>query len=101
MLNYRKEHKVVFHPSSTLRDLPKSARVSVSGGHTEVVRSLPTDWVIYEELSKVNRLSHVRTCTVVSAVTVGIFTGPTRLPLDALENSDSESYTFYYLMSYV
>lgn len=80
----------MFHPVSTLRDTPKSARVNVSAGHSEVVRGLPSDWVIYEELSKVNKLSHIRTCTVVSPVTVGIFTGPTRLPLDALENSDSE-----------
>ncbi|KAG8307678.1 3'-5' RNA helicase ythdc2 [Homalodisca vitripennis] len=85
-----KEHKVMFHPWSVLREVSKSARVSVAATHTSTVRGLPTDWVVYEELHRVGRLGHVRTCTVVSPLTVGIFAGPTRLPLDAMEDSDRE-----------
>ncbi|XP_046660660.1 3'-5' RNA helicase YTHDC2-like [Homalodisca vitripennis] len=91
VLRTQKEHKVMFHPWSVLREVSKSARVSVAATHTSTVRGLPTDWVVYEELHRVGRLGHVRTCTVVSPLTVGIFAGPTRLPLDAMEDSDHPS----------
>uniref|UniRef100_A0A1B6M6V0 RNA helicase n=1 Tax=Graphocephala atropunctata TaxID=36148 RepID=A0A1B6M6V0_9HEMI len=91
VLRTQKEHKVMFHPWSTLREVSKSSRVSVADTHTTTVRGLPTDWVVYEEMHRVGRLGHIRTCTVVSALTVGIFAGPTRLPIDAMEDSDHPS----------
>lgn len=81
---YRKEHTVMFHPWSVLREATKP-RGSPTGVH-----NLPTDWLVYEELHKAGRLSLVNTCTVVSPITVAIFAGPSRLPLDALEDSDSQ-----------
>ncbi|XP_050044993.2 3'-5' RNA helicase YTHDC2-like [Dermacentor andersoni] len=67
-----------------------------------VVASLPTDWLIYGELARAGPTAFANMCTLVSPVTVALFAGPQRLPLDALyepqnarttglgEDSDSE-----------
>lgn len=67
-----------------------------------VVASLPTDWLIYGELARAGPTAFASMCTLVSPVTVALFAGPQRLPLDALyepqnartsgvaEDSDSE-----------
>ncbi|XP_054265562.1 3'-5' RNA helicase YTHDC2-like isoform X2 [Macrosteles quadrilineatus] len=91
VLRTQKEHKVVVEPWSTLREPCKSARTSVADTHTAIVCGLPTDWLIYEDLCKVGRLSMVQTATVVTPVTVAIFAGPTRLPPDAVEDSEHPS----------
>lgn len=84
----RKEFKVVFHPSSTLRDNCKSVRSSMSATHAATIAGLPSDWIMYEELSRIGHMCHVKTCTVVSPIAVAIFAGPSRLPSDAFVDSD-------------
>lgn len=86
----RKEFKVMFHPSSTLRECPKSPRTSMASSHSSVVEALPSDWLVYEEISRSGRLCHARCCTVVSPTTVALFAGPARMPLDAVSEAESK-----------
>jgi hypothetical protein len=86
----RKEFKVMFHPSSTLRDCPKSPHASVAASHSAAVEALPSDWLIYEEISRSGRFCHVRCCTVVTPITVALFAGPARMPLDAVSEAESK-----------
>lgn len=52
--------------------------------HTTNVNSLPCDWMIYEEMSRSGRFSHARTVTLVNSITVSLFSGPSRLPMDVI-----------------
>jgi hypothetical protein len=84
----RKEFRVMFHPSSTLRECPKSPRTSVAASHLATVEALPSDWLVYEEMSHSGRFYHVRCCTLVTPITVAIFAGPARMPLDAVSEAE-------------
>ncbi|KAF6203963.1 hypothetical protein GE061_002301, partial [Apolygus lucorum] len=76
-----KEHKVKVHMTSVLSDnVSKKA----------VVENLPTDWIMYEELTKIGRQPYIRTATVVSPITVAVFAGPSKIPFDALSDSHLE-----------
>ena len=86
----RKEFRVMFHPSSTLRECPKSPRTSVASSHSAVVEALQSDWLVYEEISRSGRFCHARCCTVVSPITVALFAGPARMPLDAVSEAESK-----------
>ncbi|XP_045500941.1 3'-5' RNA helicase YTHDC2-like [Colias croceus] len=92
-LRTSKEVKVAFHPSSTLH---------VGGGlngSKKSVPGLPTDWVVFEEISRVGRFCFIRCNTLVTPLTVALFGGPLRLPAGALTqranppglSSDSDS----------
>lgn len=87
-LRTQKEFKVVFHPSSTLRDCPKTPRTSVAASHTSCVENLPSDWLLYEEMSRSGRYCHARCCTLVTPITVALFAGPARMPLDAVSEAE-------------
>ncbi|XP_052758405.1 3'-5' RNA helicase YTHDC2-like [Galleria mellonella] len=87
------EVKVAFHPSSTLH-----RGGGVAGSH-KAVQGLPTDWVVFEEISRAGRFCFIRCCTLVTPLTVALFGGPLRLPAGALTqranppglSSDSDS----------
>ncbi|CAK1542369.1 unnamed protein product [Leptosia nina] len=92
-LRTSKEVKVAFHPSSTLH---RGGGVS---GSQKSVQNLPTDWVVFEEISRVGRFCFIRCNTLVTPLTVALFGGPLRLPAGALTqranlpglSSDSDS----------
>ncbi|XP_050669842.1 3'-5' RNA helicase YTHDC2-like isoform X6 [Leptidea sinapis] len=92
-LRTSKEVKVAFHPSSTLH------RGGGVTGSQKSVQSLPTDWVVFEEISRVGRFCFIRCNTLVTPLTVALFGGPLRLPPGALTqranppglSSDSDS----------
>jgi len=85
----RKEFRVMFHPSSTLHECPNSPRTSHSS-HSAVVEALPSDWLVYEEISRSGGFCHARCCTVVSPITVALFAGPARMPPDAVSEAESK-----------
>ncbi|XP_046399834.1 3'-5' RNA helicase YTHDC2-like isoform X2 [Ischnura elegans] len=87
-LRTQKESKVLFHQSSTLRALPKSPRTTVAASHKSAVAELPSDWLLYDEMSQMGRLRLARGCTLVSPITVALFAGSSRLPPDALSEAD-------------
>jgi len=72
----RKELTVMFHPSSTLRDCP------MAESHSAVVKTLPSDWLIYEEISRSGQFCLARCCTVVSPITVALFAGAAQMQQD-------------------
>ncbi|XP_013183775.2 3'-5' RNA helicase YTHDC2 [Amyelois transitella] len=92
-LRTSKEVKVAFHPSSTLH------RGGSAAASAKSVQALPTDWIVFEEISRAGRFCFVRTCTLVTPLTVALFGGPLRLPAGALTqranppglSSDSDS----------
>lgn len=48
---------------------------------------LPAEWLFYEENTRANKLACVRTCTLVSPITIALFAGPAKLPADALRDT--------------
>jgi len=89
---YRKEVKVFFHPSSTLRDYPKSSRMTSAQTHATNVQSLPCDWLLYEEMSRTGRFCHVKVVTLVNPLTVALFSGPARLPMDVIYEAEGKQH---------
>lgn len=90
MLHFRKECKVAFHPSSALRNDPKDEKTSVAQSLTIGVENLPTDWIMFDELNRTGRLCFMKTCTLVSPITVAIFSGPARLPLESVIEAEGK-----------
>lgn len=78
------------HPSSTLRD------VDTRDG--KVPEKLPTDWLVFEEMSRAGKMCQLRMCTVISPITVALFAGPMRLPSDALFTTESRFHYFYHVI---
>ncbi|KZC13983.1 putative ATP-dependent RNA helicase YTHDC2 [Dufourea novaeangliae] len=88
-LRTQKEVKVCFHPSSTLRDYPKSPRTTSAQTHAANVETLPSDWLLYEEISRTGRFCHVKMVTLVNSLTVALFCGPARLSVDVIYETES------------
>ncbi|XP_026498192.2 3'-5' RNA helicase YTHDC2-like [Vanessa tameamea] len=92
-LRTSKEVKVAFHPSSTLH------RGGGVTGSQKSVQNLPTDWVVFEEISRVGRFCFIRCNTLITPLTVALFGGPLRLKSGAFTqranppglSSDSDS----------
>ncbi|KAG8456301.1 hypothetical protein GDO86_002185 [Hymenochirus boettgeri] len=88
MLAGPKEKRVRFHPTSVLSQ-PQYKKIPSANGHAEAVQALPTDWIIYDEMTRAHRIANIRCCTVVTPVTVLLFAGPARLPSNALQEPSS------------
>ncbi|XP_048042630.1 3'-5' RNA helicase YTHDC2 [Megalobrama amblycephala] len=95
-----KEKKVRLHPTSVLSQ-PPYKKIPPANGQTAAVESLPTDWLIYDEMTRAHRIASIRCCSAVTPLTVAIFGGCAKLPSSALqehraaadgvnESSDSE-----------
>ena len=54
-------------------------------GQMAAVQALPTDWLIYDEMTRAHRIASVRCCSTVTPLTVGIFGGCAKLPSSALQ----------------
>lgn len=103
VMRSQKEPKLLLHPSSVLREQLQdtSDKKGPMWTHDKAVQNLATDWIIFEEMSRSGNMVHVKTCTVVTPLTVALFAGPMRLGPDSLippdhltgghnEDSDSE-----------
>ncbi|KAK5603357.1 3'-5' RNA helicase ythdc2 [Crenichthys baileyi] len=101
LLSTNREKKVHFHPTSVLSQLQIKENSSSKSAQT-----LPTDWLIYDEMSRGHRMASVRCCSMVTSITVAVFAGSTKLlspalqepavqkrnenPLDDMSDSDTE-----------
>ncbi|XP_025752231.1 3'-5' RNA helicase YTHDC2 isoform X1 [Manacus vitellinus] len=83
-----KEKKVRLHPTSVLSQT-QYKKIPPANGQTAAVQALPTDWLIYDEMTRAHRIANIRCCSVVTPVTVALFCGPARLPSNALQTSSS------------
>lgn len=68
--------------------MPSAASIS-SSCHKQALHSLPCDWLIYEEITRTERLALVKCCTLLSPITVVIFAGPSKLPPDAMKEGEN------------
>uniref|UniRef100_A0A8C3JW07 3'-5' RNA helicase YTHDC2 n=1 Tax=Calidris pygmaea TaxID=425635 RepID=A0A8C3JW07_9CHAR len=83
-----KEKKVRFHPTSVLSQ-PQYRKIPPANGQAAAVQALPTDWLIYDEMTRAHRIANIRCCSVVTPVTVALFCGPARLPSNTLQEPSS------------
>ncbi|XP_032839977.2 3'-5' RNA helicase YTHDC2 isoform X2 [Tyto alba] len=83
-----KEKKVRFHPTSVLSQ-PQYKKIPPANGHAAAIQALPTNWLIYDEMTRAHRIANIRCCSVVTPVTVSLFCGPARLPNNALQEPSS------------
>lgn len=60
-------------------------QIPPANGQAAAVQALPTDWLIYDEMTRAHRIANIRCCSVVTSVTVALFCGPARLPRNALQ----------------
>ncbi|KAM6230632.1 3'-5' RNA helicase YTHDC2 [Porphyrio hochstetteri] len=79
-----KEKKIRFHRTSVLSQ-PQCKKIPPANEHAAAVQALPTDWLIYDEMTRARRIANIRCCSVVTPVTVILFCGPARLPSNALQ----------------
>ncbi|KAM9338343.1 3'-5' RNA helicase YTHDC2 [Symphorus nematophorus] len=80
LLSSSREKKVHFHPTSVLSQAQVKENSSAKS-----TPALPTDWLIYDEMSRGHRMASVRCCSMVTPITVAIFGGCAKLPSSALQ----------------
>ncbi|XP_058239188.1 3'-5' RNA helicase YTHDC2 [Hemibagrus wyckioides] len=83
-----KEKKVRFHPTSTLSQ-PQYKKIPPANAQAAAVQSLPTNWLIYDEMTRAHRIASVRCCTAVTSVSIALFGGCSKLPSTALQEPSS------------
>lgn len=71
--------------------VPKSAaqRSSVSAPQSspgQTPQRYPTEWLVYDEMSRGHRMVVIRCCSLVTPLAAAIFAGGAKLPFPALEN---------------
>jgi len=68
----------------------------VSNAQAKAITKLPSDWLIYEEMTRLYTTVTVKCCTLVSPITVTLFTGPSlsseHVTQDPSTSRDSERY---------
>ncbi|XP_012707270.2 3'-5' RNA helicase YTHDC2 isoform X1 [Fundulus heteroclitus] len=79
LLSSNRERKVNFHPTSVLSQLQLKENIS-----SKPAQTLPTDWLIYDEMSRGHRMASVRCCSVVTSITVALFAGGAKHLVSAL-----------------
>ncbi|XP_059214340.1 3'-5' RNA helicase YTHDC2 isoform X2 [Centropristis striata] len=75
-----REKKLHFHPTSTL-----SQSQFKENSPAKSAQTFPTDWLIYDEMSRGHRMASVRCCSMMTPITVAIFGGCAKLPSSALQ----------------
>ncbi|ROL53875.1 putative ATP-dependent RNA helicase YTHDC2 [Anabarilius grahami] len=85
-----KEKKVRLHPTSVLSQ-PPYKKIPPANGQTAAVESLPTDWLIYDEMTRAHRIASIRCCSAVTPLSVAIFGGCAKLPSSALQEHGAAS----------
>ncbi|XP_038589485.1 3'-5' RNA helicase YTHDC2 isoform X1 [Micropterus salmoides] len=88
LLSSNREKKVHFHPTSIL-----SQSQCKENGPAKSAQALPTDWLIYDEMSRGQRMASVRCCSMVTPITVAIFGGCAKLPSSALQEPAAQKAT--------
>ncbi|KAG1669651.1 3'-5' RNA helicase YTHDC2 [Nymphon striatum] len=93
--------KVKLHCSSVLKAevLSKPVAQTLDESYASIVNSLNSEWLIFDEMTKIGYMAFARSCTSITPITVALFAGPARLPPDCVtcqlpentnEDSDSE-----------
>ena len=90
-LRSQKESKVRLHPSCCILEsvASKDGGQMSSQANKLSVSKIPTDWFIFDEMSRAGHLAMIRGVTAVSPVSVLIFAGPNRLPIEIVSEADA------------
>uniref|UniRef100_UPI00358FE3E5 3'-5' RNA helicase YTHDC2-like n=1 Tax=Myxine glutinosa TaxID=7769 RepID=UPI00358FE3E5 len=76
-----------FHQSSVLF-LPQTGKVTTENNQAAVA-ALPTDWIVFDEMSHQHCQSFVRCCSAISPITIALIAGPACLPKNAMSERQS------------
>ncbi|XP_028912181.1 3'-5' RNA helicase YTHDC2 isoform X2 [Ornithorhynchus anatinus] len=79
-----KEKKFRFHPNSVLSQT-HYRKIPPANGHIKSVQALPTDWLIFDEVTRACKIASISCCTAVSPITITLFSGPMRLASNAFQ----------------
>ncbi|MEJ1281551.1 hypothetical protein NN561_012501 [Cricetulus griseus] len=69
--------------------LLRAFQIPPANGQAAAIQALPTDWLIYDEMTRAHRIANIRCCSAVTPVTVVVFCGPARLASNALQEPSS------------
>lgn len=83
-LKSKQEKKVLPHVTSVLRERNLKSLKSI-------LNNLPSEWIVYEEKSRVERLCLVRNITAVTPLTLALFGGPMYIPKNNVISLDDDS----------
>uniref|UniRef100_A0A8C3AQJ1 RNA helicase n=1 Tax=Cyclopterus lumpus TaxID=8103 RepID=A0A8C3AQJ1_CYCLU len=90
LFSSNREKKVHFHPTSIL-----SQSQFKENSTAKSAQALPTDWLIYDEMSRGHRMASVRCCSMMTSITVAIFGGCAKLPSSALQEPAAQKATVF------
>ncbi|XP_005089719.1 3'-5' RNA helicase YTHDC2 [Aplysia californica] len=91
-LNTRKDSHVRFQNTSVIGPVLRANHGSYKRLLLKTIKDMPSRWVIYDEMSRAGRFSQARGCTLVSALSVFLFGGPSKVPKNAMKDKvDPES----------
>ncbi len=81
------EVNIRFHPNSVLNTCSLNSRESINKSRIKKLQSLPTDWLLFNQMTKVGKISYAQCCTLLSPITVALFAGNIRAPIESyMEN---------------
>lgn len=72
---------VRFHPNSVLNTC--SLKESIDKSRAQLLDTLPTDWLLFNAMTKTGKTCFVECCTVVSPITIALFAGNIQTPIDS------------------
>ncbi|KAI8792942.1 ATP-dependent RNA helicase YTHDC2 [Biomphalaria glabrata] len=84
------ERNIRFHSSSVLQPFTSATNINTSKSLKKFVRSLPSKWIIYDEMSRFQRVSLAKYCSLVSPTAVFLFGGPSKITTDAIVQQQQE-----------
>jgi hypothetical protein len=77
--------RVHFH-TSTVLDPPPA--LSKNTHLKQYIKSLPSEWLVFEEMTRLHRRAQVKTATLVSPLTVALFAGPAKLSQNNIKDAE-------------
>uniref|UniRef100_A0A8C4NMV1 YTH domain-containing protein n=1 Tax=Eptatretus burgeri TaxID=7764 RepID=A0A8C4NMV1_EPTBU len=86
-LNTSSKQCLRFHQASVL-SLPLTTKV-IAEKNQQAVAALPTDWIVFDEMSHQHCQACLRCCSAVSTITIALFAGPARLPKNTMNELQS------------
>lgn len=90
VLPNRTEKRVRFHTSSVLQPVTSVTSVLPASAMKKFVKTLPSKWLIYEEMSRSQRVSLAKYCTLVSPAAMFLFAGHSKVTTDAIKQSEDQ-----------
>lgn len=82
-----------FHHTSVLNDITAMMHRR-HHQNKKNISDLPSDWLIYEEMMRTGSTAHAYCCSLITPITVALFSGPARLPLDAIHEPNQGAVSF-------